>query len=219
MGKLFKNQQTQQMSPRAMMEAKYNAGRANLMLALAFTLINLILLLANGSTYFLFSIFVPYFVADLGMFLCGKYPAEYYTGELAGMEFRDTSFLVIALVIAAVVLAVYTLCWLLSSKHRVGWMIAALALFAIDSVLLFLIGGLSADMLIDFLFHIWVLYYLVAAVIAHFRLKNMPPEEDPIPVEINPEQPATEFTTFNDFPVETLADNPTDTSDNNEKTE
>ena len=211
MASLFQNNQAApQIPPRQKLEAKYNAARANLMLAVAFTLINVVILLSNGNSYFLFSLYVPYLITDIAMFYCGKYPAELYTGEFADMEFLNSTAFAVLIAIAAVILVVYALCWLLSSKGRVGWMIAALVLFSIDTALLFLIGGLSADMLLDILFHIWVLYYLIAGVIAHFKLKTLPPDEEPvmdgIVMEVsNEEAPVTP--------------NPSEPSDGDDKTE
>ena len=211
MANLFQNNQAApQIPPRQKLEAKYNAARANLMLAVAFTLINIVILLSNGNSYFLFSLFVPYFITDIAMFYCGKYPVEVYTGEFAGMEFLNSTAFAVLIAIAAVILVVYVLCWLLSSKGRVGWMIAALVLFSIDTALLFLIGGLSADMLLDILFHVWVLYYLIAGIIAHFKLKTLPPDEEPVADGIVMEVPAE------DAPV---AQAPSEPSDEEDKTE
>ena len=78
------------MSPRAALEAKYHASRGNLLLVVVFTLINLVLLLTNSYTYFLFSASLPYVIVDFGMFYCGKYPAELYA-DIPDMVFLDPS--------------------------------------------------------------------------------------------------------------------------------
>jgi diguanylate cyclase (GGDEF)-like protein len=45
---------------------------------LGFTIINIILLVTNTNTYFLFSAYIPYLIADFAMYFGGKYPAFYH---------------------------------------------------------------------------------------------------------------------------------------------
>ena len=124
-------------SDRRLYESKYNTARMNLLLVLAFTAINIILVLAGSYTYFLFSASIPYFLVDVGMLMCGKYPPEAYVGELAGMEFLPPAFLVILTILAVLILAAYVLCWVFSKK-KVGWLMAALILFVIDTLGMFM---------------------------------------------------------------------------------
>ena len=90
--------------------------------------------------------------------LCGMYPEEFYvelaelTGEPVMTEFFPSAVFYVALVIGVILIAVFSLCWLLSKK-KVGWMIAALVLFILDTLYL-LSMGLAIDMLIDLLFHV-----------------------------------------------------------------
>lgn len=176
MSKFFKNQQTA-VTPRQALEMKYNAARANLLLVVAFTIINIILVLTGANTYFLFSASVPYYIVFIGSLLCGKLPAEYYEGTgLTEADFFPSSVLTVMVVIAAVILALYVLAWLLSRKNKVGWLIFALVLFALDSVMMFLFSGISVDTIFDVLFHAWVIYYLVVGIRASKRLKLLPVE-------------------------------------------
>lgn len=177
------NTQPQQLSQRETLINKYMNARHNLLLIVVFTLINVVLLVTNSNTYFLFSAYIPYVIADLGMALSGKYPAEYYGEDLEGMEFLGDSFLVVTLVIAAVCLLLYLLSWILSKKPRVGWMIFALVFFAVDTAGMLLIAGISADMIIDILFHGWVIVSLSSGIIAYFKVKKLPEEEVSVEVE------------------------------------
>jgi hypothetical protein len=152
-------------------------ARHNLLLVVGFTLINIILLVTNANSYFLFSAYIPYVIVDLGMALCGKYPAEYYGGEMESLEFLDNTFFVITLVVAAVFLVLYLLSWLLCKKPRVGWMIFALVFFVIDTAGMLLLAGISADMIMDIVFHGWVIVSLSGAISAYFKLKKLPEEE------------------------------------------
>ncbi|MBQ8475060.1 MAG: hypothetical protein IJ499_05300 [Clostridia bacterium] len=175
MGNLFKrNNEAQTVSPKALYESKYVAARHNLLLVVAFTTINLILLVAKSYTYFLFSAFVPYFLTDLGMWLGGMYPPEAYMGEMEGVAVFGTSFFIATVVISVIIIAMYLLSWIFSKKNKSGWLVFSLVLFSIDTVCMFLLGGLSADSIIDVLFHVWVIWYLASGIIACNKLKKLP---------------------------------------------
>ena len=177
----FKNNQAanQQFSQRQVLENKYNSSRHNILLVVVFTFINLILLVTNSNTYFLFSAYVPYFIADLGMFLGGKYPAEFYTGEMAGMDVFGNGFFVATLVTALVITALYLLSWIFCKKKS-GWMVFALVFFILDTVAMFVLNGVSADQIIDVIFHAWVIISLFSGISAYNKLKKLPeePEEE-----------------------------------------
>ena len=176
MGKIFGSvKEGKPLTERETLQNKYNASRANLIFAIAFTLINIALLFVDG-TYFLFSIYVPYFIALMGMMLTGKLPDEFYTEDWAGTEFLDSSALVVMLVIAAVILGLYLLSWIFSKKNKVGWLIFALILFSIDTIAMLFLQGI-AESIIDIVFHIWVIVSLVSGIRSHNKLKNLPEEE------------------------------------------
>ncbi len=173
---LFSNKQATNLSERERLEAKYAAARGNLLLVIAMTLINIVLLMVNADSYFLFSAFIPYYLVMFGMMMCGKFPMEYYLE--AGIEpediiFYDDSFLVTMGIMAAIILILYFLFWLLSKNNNIGWLIAALVFFAVDTFALLLIGGFSVDMILDYLLHAWVLYYLISGVVAHYKLRKL----------------------------------------------
>ncbi len=172
--------------PRAKAESQYNSARYNLLLVVIFTVINMILALVNANSYFLFSATIPYFLTYFGMYMCGKMPDEIY-GDRSEYIFFEDSFLYTVVAVSIVVLALYFLCWLFSGKQRVGWLIAALVLFVLDSIFLVWNYGISVDMLMDYLFHIWVIVLLVIGIKAHYKLKILPPDEDLFRVDLNNE--------------------------------
>ena len=178
---LFKNNQNAQpVSQRALYEGKYNAARSNLLAVILFTLVNIVLVLTNSNTYFLFSAFIPYFIAMVGMELCGKLPAEYYA-EYGSMEpFFDNTVFAVMIGIAALFLVVYLLCWLLSKKQKVAWLVVALVLFALDTVSMLLMSGDLSNSIIDIVFHVWVIYYLISGISAYKKLKDLPEEEEQV---------------------------------------
>lgn len=155
---------------REYLENKLRGARHSLLLVLVFTVVNLVLLLTDGNTYFLFSAAVPYYLTAFGM----------------GMDFDTGSsvFTTTALVISAVILLAYLLCWIFSKK-KVGWYVVALVLFILDTVLLVLMAfalELLSDSIMDLVFHAWVVVELCQALVANKKLKAMPPAIVPEPV-------------------------------------
>jgi len=148
-------------------------SRANLLLVVAFTLINVMLLVLNANVYFLFSAFIPYFLADVGMLLCGRYPAEFYTGEFEGMTFYDNSVFATLVVVAIVLTLIYLLAWFLSGKNRGGWLVFALVFFILDTIAMVFIGGISIASIFDVVFHGWVIYSLINGIHACKKLKEL----------------------------------------------
>lgn len=175
MSKNFKQNQT---TLRSYYESKYATSRANLLLTAVFTVINLILLITNSNTYFLFSAFIPYYITSLGMLLCGRYPEEYYTDGLEDIIFINDSFFAVTLTVAVVMVLFYLLAWLLSKKRRVGWLILSLVFFSLDTILMLLLNGIALDWIMDILFHGYVIYFLIIGINAHFKLKKLPLEEE-----------------------------------------
>lgn len=188
MANLFCKDQTEQDVPlKQTLREKYLNARHNILLILVFTVINVVLLITNSNTYFLFSAYVPYMIVDLGMLLCGMYPIEYYGTEFASLEFLGKGVFVAIMVIVAVILALYLLCWIFS-KEITGWMVTALVFFCVDTAIMLLLNGIVSDMIIDLIFHGWVIFSLGSGISAYNKLKKLPAEEE-VPVEpIAPEQ-------------------------------
>jgi len=147
-------------TPRQAAFQKFNNARSNLLLMLAFTAINIILFVAGTETMFLFSATVPYLAVTFGILL------------------ENSALLTGAVVLAVLCLAMYLLCWILSKKHYI-WMIVAAAMFAVDTLVMvgvyLLAGEISGIM--DFLIHIWVMYYLIVGAVSGYKLKTLPPDQ------------------------------------------
>lgn len=168
---------TSQINERALLERKFESARFNILLVIVMTLVNVLLLVLNANRYFIFSAYIPFVLADLGMYFCGLYPKEIYTGEMAGVEFLPKTFLVILLAIVAVIMALYFLSWLLSKKQKKGWLVFALIFFTLDTLAMFGLNGFVADSIIDYAIHIWVIVSLVSGISALSKLKKLPVEE------------------------------------------
>ncbi len=175
---------------RQALEKRYKNSRSNLLLIVALSVINVVLLVTNSSLYFLFSAYIPYALVDLGMFLCGRYPqelyGEIYGEEFANMEFFGTPVFAVFIVLALIVLAVYLLCWIFSKKNKIGWLIFALVMFVGDTLTMFLLNGITNAM--DLIFHIAIIVSLSFGISAGVKLKKLADEDAFVPVTENGEE-------------------------------
>lgn len=172
MAELFSNNKERVNKPNNQ-ETKYNSSIANLLLVVAFSVINIVLLVTNANRYFLFSAFIPYFAVDYGMYFCGLYPEEYYY-DVPDMIFADKSYMAIAIAVAVIILLIYLLCWYLAKKKKIGAVIFALVFFIIDTVAMLWLTGFSTDSIFDIIIHIWVIYYMIIAIATYKKLKKAP---------------------------------------------
>ena len=162
------------MSRRDLLENRYNSTRRNLLLVAVVTLLNVVII--KSDMYYLFSAMLPYTIAYLAALFCGVFPAEYYEGEV--MEFFPMSVFYVAIAVALVMIGLYVLAFFMSSKGRVGWLIFALVFFGLDTLFLLGFYGISLDMTLDYLFHIWIIVILSLGIGAHFKLKKLPEEPE-----------------------------------------
>lgn len=136
---------------------RYNVARGNLLLVFIFTAVNIILGAVQSGTYLLFSASIPYF------FLVNCVDIAYHGEEWGLPPVENPAALVVIFTVVAIVLALpYLLCWIFSKKHY-GWMIAALVLFSLDTIIL-VTCFLDISFLLDYLFHAYVLYFLIMGV-------------------------------------------------------
>ncbi|MBQ7319994.1 MAG: hypothetical protein IJW97_07460 [Clostridia bacterium] len=222
---LFKANTRGPVSPRLAAENTYTTARANLLLVVAITTLNIILCLCGADSYFLFSANIPYFLVYMGMLLCGKFDFSEQVFLEMGFDpaegYFPTAILIGLTVIAFLIVAAFVLCYIFSSKHRVGWLIAALVFFGLDTLGMLGLYGISLDSILDILFHAWVLYYLIAGISAHFKLKNMPVEEEPVVVAAVDTEAAATGTVWDALNNEAAAsrEQPTEATEDETKSE
>ena len=155
----MKNQPS--VSPRKVLENRYNSVRYDILLIFIFTVINILLpLLTDSNTFFLFSAEVPYYIFAIGW---------------AMVEGEMLSSIVYPLVLALLITVPYLLFWIFSKK-RYGWMIAALVYFSIDCLFLGAMS-LSLEYLAEIIFHLVALGLLIYGVVLGAKLKKMPKDE------------------------------------------
>ena len=136
---------------------RYKRARGSLLGMLLLTVINTVLAAVGSLTYFVFSDYLAYSLA-----LSGRL---YY--EDSGL----TLYIVLGCVFAALVLLPYLLCWL----------IAALVLFSIDTVMLVwdALMFMEIAFVLDIAFHIWLIVELILGIRAGktaIAEMNMPAE-------------------------------------------
>ena len=154
-----------------------SSANYSLLAVVIFSLINVVMALFGSETYFLFSASVPHFIAFTGALYCGLLPDYYYTElGISQAELLDPSALVVFGAIAIGVVAIYFILWLVGRK-KVGAMTASLVLFCIDTVIMFVLYGISLDMLLDVIFHGWVIVSLVMGISASKKLKQFAKQE------------------------------------------
>ena len=147
---------------------------SSLLVIVICTAINLVLLVSNSESYFLFSAYIPYYVTSLAMYLCGMYPADYY---MPGDVFLPGGVFAGALGFAVAFLCVFLLAYFFCKKEKTGWLLASIVLFVLDTVALVLIVGFEISMIVDYAFHAWALISLILGIIAFKKIKKFPPDE------------------------------------------
>lgn len=179
------NRNVTQLAPRALYQSKFNSARYNLLLVVAMTAINVVLLMLGGSSYFLFSATVPYSLAIDGMYMTGRMPEDWYTDWPATVPFLDSGYMTVMMVIAFAIILVYLACFFFSKNFESGWMIAAAVIFSLDTLYLVFIYGVGVDSIMDLLLHAWVLYYLISGSVYGIKLKKLP-EDEPVQENYKP---------------------------------
>lgn len=165
------------LSGRQALETKYNNSRNNLLLVVVFTVINIIFLITKSNLFFLFSAYIPYALADIGMLICGIYPAEYCGENFPRADTISPSFFAVFLAVALIMLILYLISWIFSKNNKVGWLIFGLVFFLIDTVLMLALTGIQQDSIINIAFHVWVIVSLAMGINANSKLRKLPPDE------------------------------------------
>ena len=151
----------------------FNVARSNLLLVAALTIVNIILMISGSDMYFLFSASIPYIITSLAMYFCGMYPEEYYEGGYGSYEFMDKSLFAAALVISLAIIAVYFVLYFLLKKKKMIWLVITLVIFSVDTVVMFLYYGISVEILMDIIFHIYLIVSFSIGIYSLGKLKDI----------------------------------------------
>ena len=136
---------------------RYSSARADLLIMIVLTVVNIVLMFFGSETMMLFSASIPYIAVGMG----------YWNA--------DNEMLIFGIIVAIVSLLLYFLCWLMSKK-KYQWLIVAAVLFVIDSaatIWLYASSGEISSGIFDMVIHALVLYYLVVGIITGKKLKAL----------------------------------------------
>ncbi len=173
---------------RAKYTRQYAGGRGSL-LAVVFVTIVSMATLALADYYFVFSAYLPFSFFTDGWYgweiANGTYP---YMNELAAEDIAYYTELGIFGLITGIVIALigvlgYFICWLLSKKNPSALIIGTV-FFGIDCLILLL--SFDVSMIIDILFHAYIMYTLIAGCVAGMKLKKLPAPIEGEAVEVVP---------------------------------
>lgn len=136
------------------------SARTNLWVAVAFTVLNVGMLLTGSSRYFLFSMTMPYYLTFFG------YLFDYFTVG---------TYTLTGLTLAVVPVIAMALCAYMSKRSN-RWLLGAAVVFALDTAAmlgLMLWSGDAGSMLLDIVFHGWVMICLIRGIQADGRLRAL----------------------------------------------
>lgn len=142
---------------------RVNLARSNLIAMTLLTIVNIAAYFFGGDFGFPFSAFFPY--------------AAVIFGDIFATELADPMIFYWGIALASIVLILFIVGYFLSKKRH-GWLIVVTVLYVLDLMFMTYIYFPDFDFsaLLDYVFHFWVLYYLVLGVIAAIKIKNLPEE-------------------------------------------
>ena len=130
-------------------------------MVVAFSAINLLLPAFGINFYLLFSATVPQLIYEI---------SRSYSAEL-----QNDALLISGFITAFIIVGIFLICWLLSKRRRV-FILIALILFGVDSLIFLLLAiaaGFNANLILDTVFHGLVTYYLAGGAIAWKKLRGI----------------------------------------------
>ena len=140
---------------------KFEKARNNLLAVIAFTVINLLLSAFGANISFLFSATLPQFIFEIG--------------KEMNPDTGSNIFMITGLIIAFITIIPYFIFWILARRAR-GLILAALIFFGADSLMLLILifsMEFNASFLLEIVFHVWILYYLIIGVTAWFKMRDV----------------------------------------------
>ncbi len=139
---------------------RYASARYDLLIMIVLTVVNIVMMFTGSESMMLFSASIPYYLVG------------------SGYWYNDKEMLIFGLVVAAVCLIIYLICWIMSKK-KYQWLIVATILFILDSAYMawiYIASGELESGIFDMVIHALVLYYLIAGIITGKKLKSLKEE-------------------------------------------
>ncbi len=177
MRKAYQAPNMPQKNPMQIAQGNYTFGRINLLFIALFSVINIGSLTAGNHAYLLFSAVIPYWLVDTGLYICGKYPEAFYEGGYEAHTFLDNTVYLLIVGVALLLISFYVICFLFSKNNRVGWIIAALVFFVIDTVALVFLYRITSIM-IDIVIRVYMLAAFGFSIRGYYDMKKLSAEEE-----------------------------------------
>ena len=131
---------------------RYRTARGSLLAMILVTVINTVMTaMGDYESYYVFCDYLAYY--------CAVYGRVFYE------ELGDMLYLILGCAAVALILLPLLLCWIFSKKRR-GWMIAALVMVSLDTLLIVAdaIGFQDISYLLSIAFHVWLIVEMVLAI-------------------------------------------------------
>jgi len=145
------------------LERRIAISRGNLLLMTILTVVNIATYWFELGFMLPFSAFVPLTIFDFGY---------YFSIELA-----DPSLFTLGIVLAALIIIFYLIGYILSKKNP-RWLMITMWMYIFDTLIMIYLFAtvfvLNGTMILDIVFHIWVLYYFINGVLAVKKLNLLP---------------------------------------------
>ena len=174
-----------------MYQRDLNMSRMNLLLSVIFTVVNLVMVMCSVTTSFFFSASIPYYPSLFFAINCGIFDTSYYEAFYETYEnglyadtwqqeitFLDPSIFWAVFAISILMIVGLLLLWFFSKKYKVCSMIT-LAFYIVDTLFLlgfsFFLGSAGIELILQLLFHEWIVYYALLSVRAWKGMDTAPP--------------------------------------------
>jgi len=148
-------------------QRQFMGARSMLLIMTAFTIVNIVAYWFELNFMLPFSAFLPFTIFDFAYFF--------------SIEWADPNLLIYGIIFASLIILFYFLGFILSKKQP-AWLTMMFAMYIVDTlIMVYLFTAVfyfNTTMILDILFHIWVLYYLIMGVRAVKKLKQLPEEEN-----------------------------------------
>ena len=187
------NYSSKPIKTKEMYQRDLTMSRMNLLLSVIFTVVNLVTVMIGVTTSFFFSASIPHTLSLFFAINCGRFDASYYQSVLeaeygadwktvypnweSAFQFLDSSlFWVVFSFSVAIIIGLFLL-WFFSKKHRVCSMIT-LSFYIVDTLFLvafsFFVRAGGIELILQLLFHLWIVYYAVLSVRAWKGIDTAP---------------------------------------------
>ncbi len=147
-------------------QTRFETSRRQLLSLVAFTAINLVLVMIQADFYFIFTALIPVYAL--------------YIGKELTLEFGVAFYNIFGYGIAVFLLLLYGVSWFFTKRYRT-FILIAFVLFLLDCLVMvyfILAYGFELSDAPNLLYHGWIIYTLTLSVIDWYKLRKVAPEDE-----------------------------------------